>query len=343
MNKFLVFAFLNVTLFLGYAIGENTKNHYSSNIKSTAYLNSLSSKKRKKIVRDLDGNAQKLLDNGNYIEALEIYKTILSCKDLLKKQKSKYYCKIGNIYNLQNLYDLSIINYKEAQYLYPKNLEIKISMAQIHLNNSLYSLAEKLFKEVLESDSKSEVAQIGLGNIYFYQKNYQKAAFYYEQVLSNDDKYSVLKLAFCYRQLKKPSKALEILNCFTKNKKATEEIIFLVAILLMDQGDFAKAKEKFIKYLEHGGSHIFQVYLHLANIYEAENNLSKTKEFLEMANYINPNYAITNLMLARVFYKLKDINSSKKHARLAEQKSESSFVKEQSQKLVYFLDRNKFK
>jgi tetratricopeptide (TPR) repeat protein len=321
--------------------GKNFENAYLLNGKDLTYLNSMSSKKRQKSIKNLELAAQKAVNEENFNEALKIYDTILSSKDLSKKKKSKYYCEVGNIYNLQKYYDLSIMYYKEALYLYPKDLKIQVNIAQIYLKNNLYALAEDLFKEILESDKKNKPAKIGLGGIYFYQQNYPKAVFYYEQILPDGGEDIVLKLSICYRNMRNFDKALDILNDFIEKDNANGNIFFLAGLLFMDKNESAKAEENFLKSLRYDGSHIFQVYLYLARIYEFKNDLKSSQKYLKKALALDSSYAITDLMLAKNFYKLKDINSAKKSASAATRKTSSPFLKSHAQKLLNFLDNGK--
>jgi tetratricopeptide (TPR) repeat protein len=293
-------------------------------------------KNQKEKIKKLEDFALKSYNNNQYNVALYAYNKLLSFKRNSKRKKFSYYMVLGDIYCFNNNYLLGIEMYKKALSIYKKNEEINIKIANLYLKNKLYELAREFFNDVLKNNKNSIDAKRGLGNLFYLQSSYQKAIVYYEQLDFLDvDENTILKMADSYAKLNDVSKAIETLEKYAGNSHSFEVLLFL-GQLYIENNEYMKAKKVFLNlYKKHSNN--FKVCLYLANVYDLLGETSLSKHMLELSYKINSSYCITDILQAKVAYKLGHISEAKKYAHNALAKAKTVFLGNQARKYLNFL------
>ncbi|MDR2617123.1 MAG: tetratricopeptide repeat protein [Endomicrobium sp.] len=293
-------------------------------------------KNQKEKIKKLEDFALKSYNNNQYNLALYVYNKLLSFKKNSKRKEFSYYMVLGDLYCLNNNYFFGIEMYKEALSIYKKNEEINIKIANLYLRNNVYELAQEFFNEVLKNNKNSIHAKKGLGNLFYLQNSYQKAIFYYEQLgFLNADKDTILKMVDSYTNLNDISKAIEILEKYAENSESFE-ILLLLGQLYIENNEYVKAKKLFLN-LHKNYSDNFKVCLYLANVYDLLGETSLSKLMLELSYKINSSYCTTDILQAKVAYKLGLISEAKKYAHNALTKAKTVFLRNQAHKCLNFL------
>jgi tetratricopeptide (TPR) repeat protein len=341
LNKILACSIF-ITLFYSFVCGVNTDKISSSNEHFLREVNEISveietAQNEKEKIKLLEYLAEMFIKNNQYDSALEVYNELLDCKKTHKKKKFKYYVKLGDIYNLQKKYSFSLEYYKKALTLYKKNIDVRLKIGDILLKSELYNLAEKFFLEVLEIDKNSDLAKKGLGDVFYYQGVNTKAINYYNNINpENYDKETVERIVSCYRTLKNTDDAVKVLDMYMqKNKDA--ELFFLYGLLFIDKEEYLQAENMFLNAVKYDKNN-FKVHMYLAVIYDLTGEIEKAKKTTEKAYSINSSYAVVDLMLAKIYYKMQEFDNAKKHINNAYIKSKTVFVKNYAKKMLDFMN-----
>jgi tetratricopeptide (TPR) repeat protein len=296
-------------------------------------------KKHKEKIKKLEDFALKSYNNNQYNLALYAYSKLLSFKGNSKRKKFSYYMVSGDIYCFNNNYFLGIEMYKKALSIYKKNEEINIKIANLYLRNNIYELAQKIFNDVLKNNKSSIDAKKSLGNLFYLQNSYQNAIFYYEQLdFLHVDKDIILKMADSYTNLNDTSKAIKTLERYVENNESFE-ILFFLGQLYIKNNEYMKAKKLFLN-LHKNHSNNFKICLYLANVYDLLSETLLSKHMLELSYKINSSYCTTDILQAKVAYKLGLISEAKKYAHNALTKAKTVFLKNQAHKCLNFLQNN---
>jgi tetratricopeptide (TPR) repeat protein len=294
------------------------------------------SKTKKEKITVLENLAEEYMSFNKFDYAISVYNEILKLKWISKKQRFKYYVKLGDIYAIKRNYVFSIENYKKALSLYKKDIYVRIKIGDMFLKSRLYDLAENAFIEALKIDKNSNAVKKGLGDVFYEQDFYSKAVNYYNKIEYKDyDKETIIKVATCYQNLNKIDEAINILKIFAKPEET--ELIFFMGLLYMDKSEYNKAKALFLSLIENGVKN-FKLCIYLAYIYDLQGENEQAKKMFDEVFKMNPSCAVVNYILAEINYKMGNLNESKKYAKKAYSKANTIFMKAQTQKLIKFLN-----
>jgi tetratricopeptide (TPR) repeat protein len=287
----------------------------------------------------LEKRADMLVEDGQYLQAENIYKELANQKTS-KKKKFIYNIKLGDLAELGGNYSLSLDYYKKAENLYKKNIDVKYKIGDILFKSNLYTLSENAFLDALDIDKNSNYAKMRLGDIYFSQNLYQKAleryasidAYYYTaQIVSNT--------AECYKSAGKIDEALKAANDFLISNESPQ-IYFLSAVLYADKKMYKEAEEQFLRVVTLAPEN-FAARVYLAGIYLNDGDMDKAQENLDSAYKLNSSYCAIDLLYAQIACKKGKLYDARRYAHSAYMKAKSDFSKEQAQKLINFLKDKK--
>jgi len=293
-----------------------------------------SQNKKIRLTREL---AENLEQSGDSDDAIILYKDILGYDDLSKKDTFKYNVKIGDLYYYRKEYTPALNYYFAARSIYDDNMELNLKIGDSLLNNNLYTLAEKSFLDVLSQNKKSDYAKRRLGDIYLKQNMYLKAVQYYESVdRSYLNRQTVINMAVCYRNMDNYDKAIKLLTG-DSTYDDDAEISFLLGMLYYDGKKYEEAEAAFLKSIDADSGNV-SAYIYLASVYEELSELKKAEDCLDKASKINSDMAVTDLMRARISYKMKNTAAAKRYAQNAYKNAKSPFVREQAGRMIDFFN-----
>ncbi|MDR3307113.1 MAG: tetratricopeptide repeat protein [Endomicrobium sp.] len=316
---------------------EPQKDSSSSNAAAESSVEvDIVAKNKKEKLKELELLAKSFADKGFYDRAINAYNGILRWK-LPKKKLFEYYVKIGDLHSLNRNYVFSFDYYKKALHIRKKSSRIMVKIGYILLEENLFTLAEKTFLDALKTDKHSIEAKIGMGNVFYKQGIYVEALQYYDKIPKKFyDREVVKKIADCYINLNKTDQAVAILESFLKERDDSE-LIFDLGIIYMNRSDYNTAEDLFLKYLKMNNGD-FKVYVYLASLYDLKGESKKALKMFNKAYTIDSSYAVVDFMRAKVAYRSGRISEAKAYANEAYNKAKTTFVKDQIQKLVKYLN-----
>lgn len=284
---------------------------------------------------DYEKEAEALVIDKNYDGAIDIYSKLLS-QNPSKEKKYEYYLLTGDAYLSQKKYSNALSGYNSAAALYNR-YEARLKIGDTLLKSDLFTLAERSFLDVLDKNKRSDFAKRRLGDIYLKQGIYLKSLQYYESVDHFYlDRATIINMSKAYRIVGQSEKAIELVRKYLRYSDDAE-ILFMLGVLYGDIGDYNKAEENFLASIAIDGSN-YAAFLYAAAIYEGNQDLAKAKSFLLKASSLNPSIALTDLMLSRISYKMKDMTGAKKYALSAQKKADTQFMAQQAQRMVDFYN-----
>jgi tetratricopeptide (TPR) repeat protein len=329
-----IFIFTTTTLLAGEANFEATKKDSSS---ANTVSQSLIDINKKEKLKELELLAENFTNNGFYSRAINVYDNILKQK-LPKKKLFEYYVKIGDLHNLNKNYVYSLTSYQKALRIRKKSSQIFVKIGNIFLEERLFILAKKAFAQALEINKRSIEAIIGKGNVFYIQSNYAKALQYYNKIPKEFyDREIVKKAADCYINLKRNNEAVTILESFLKEHHADYELIFDLAMIYTNRRDYNMAENLFSKILK-ADTNNFKACVYLGTIYDLKGEGNKALKMFNKAYTINSSYAIVDFMRAKSAYNMGRINEAKIYANEAYNKTQNTFIKDQTQKFIKYLN-----
>ncbi|MCL2485621.1 MAG: tetratricopeptide repeat protein [Endomicrobia bacterium] len=283
--------------------------------------------------------AEKFIEKEQYSEAEDIYKDLLGANPS-KKKRFEYYLKIGDIAVLEKNYALALDYYGKAKSLYKKNVMVNSKMGDVFLMSNLYNLAERSFLEVLSVDKNYRYAKKRLGDTYFQRGLYSKALSYYEQINNaEDDKELIINMVASYRNISETDKALALVREYLSKNNAAE-IFFLSGLLHSDKKNYDLAEEDFLMSIKLDENN-FTPSIYLASIYYDAGKYKQAKFYADKAYLLNSSYAATDLLNAKISYKMKRIYDARRYAHNAFIKAKTPFMKERAQQLIAYLQEIK--
>jgi tetratricopeptide (TPR) repeat protein len=304
---------------------------------SSSIDESLSQKRNKDNIKKLEDFAESLLQNKKYDYARRIYFDLLK-EDPSKKKTFLYNVKLGDSYIEEKNYAQGLLYYEEAHNIYDDNLDIQLKIGSVLFGNALYNNAKLVFLSALKIDKKSNEAKEKLGEISFILGEYDDALKYYESIDSkNYNENMVINMLHSYHRLNQKQKAenfgetyLLVYDDFTAH--------FLMGKLYFDGKNYREAKKHFLHSIEKDVRN-FSAYLYLADIaMNYENNTDETKLFLDKAASIDSSHASLDIMYSMLYNKTGNIKEAKKYAQSANKKAKTAFSKQESQKLLEYLN-----
>jgi Tfp pilus assembly protein PilF len=100
----------------------------------------------------------------------------------------------------------------------------------------------------------------------------------------------------------------------------------LYGLLFIDKEEYLQAENMFLNAIRYGKNN-FKAHMYLVAIYDLTGEIEKAKKAAEKAYSINSFYAVVDLMLAKICYKMQEFDSVKKHVNNAYIKAKTVFVK----------------
>ncbi len=282
----------------------------------------------------------------NYEKLIPIAKNILNFK-LSKKEKYNVYFNLAKAYlNINKLQD-AVSWGLEAEYLYPKKIEIKLLLGTIYKNNRLYELAIEKYKSCLDLSKDNIEALINLGHIYYFLENYKISLSYFQKAesllrgkkkhLSVDD---YICMAISAKEIGSINQAQDILeNIEIKNKRAS----LLLSQIYLSKQELEKAQDELIPYVYKEDTDI-EVYCNLAKLYILSKKFNHAKDLLlyfESKNN-NKSFEAIDVLLVETLYniygnKQKALNKLKHISNY----TDSKYIQTILQKIIAFEESTK--
>lgn len=156
-----------------------------------------------------------------------------------------------------------------------------------------------LLLAALEKKPQDPYLLYQLGKSYFMEEDYQGACRYFEEVLSIDvdpelEYVQDLVESYGYSLINSEQyeKALQLLNVYEEFSK-TADFIFLIALILMNNGHFQEAIEQFLKAVDTDrycmeGVNSYLAYYNIGVIYECTDNLQQAKDYYKKCKSYGP-------------------------------------------------------
>ena len=268
------------------------------------------------------------VNTKRYSEIISVANELLEYK-LSKKERYTVYYNLALSYKKYKKYEAAIEAAQEAEYLYPKKIDIKILMGEIYTDNSLYELAVNKFKNILELDNKHVTASINLGNIYKLQRIYKQALEYYKKAMSLRENLSAevyINAAACCKEAGSIDEAISILkNLKTQNKESS----LLLADIYKNKKDFANAKDMLVPYV-YGKDFDLKIYCNLAEIYIFSKNYEEAEKLLlyYKDKSKKKNVEAVDFLLAEVYYMTKENKKATKILNNILKYTKSDYIKD---------------
>lgn len=249
------------------------------------------------------------INTKDYEKIVPISQDLLNFK-LSKKEKYTIYFNLAKAYqNLQTLEEA--VNYAlEAEYLYPKKMEVKLLLGNLYKDNRLYELATAKFSECLDLSSRNIEALINLGEIYNIQENYKASLKYYEQAkeLADNNKYinltidNYINMAKSAKEIGFIEQAQSILESIEDKNK---DVSLLLANIYHSKHEFDKAIRKLTPFIYREDTDI-EIYCKLAQLYLLSKRYTDAEDLLLYFKGRNTNntFEVIDLLLVEALYKM---------------------------------------
>lgn len=243
--------------------------------------------------------------NVKYYEQVTSLANELLDHKLSKKSKYSVYYNTANAYLKLKKYELAVEMAQEAEYLYPKKLEIKLLLGNIYKDNNLHELAITQFNECLDLDYNNIEALIKLGEIYNLQENYKTSLDYYKKAEKQTTNLSItdyINMAISAKEIGLIEQAQDILeNIKDRNKKAS---LLLVSIYRSKQ-EFDKAIKELTPFVYKEDTDI-EIYCNLAQLYLLSKKYNEAKELLLYfkSKNENENFESIDLLMVEALYNI---------------------------------------
>ncbi len=334
-------SFLLILIFLSVAFGTSftaDKNAVNEDVLINNLQVAKSKNEKEKSLKELFYyyvNMKRWNDIINISEDLLKYK-------LTKKEKYNVYYNLAIAYMNNRRFESAIDVAREAEYLYPKKIDIKMLMGRIYRDNRLYELAIMKFKNVLDLDRGHVTALINLGDIYRILKNYKAALEYYTKAIKlrkNLAEEVYVNTAVSYKEFGKLDDAADVLkNIKGKNKSAA----LLLAEIYKIKQDFLKAEKILLPYV-YGKEVDIEVYCKLAELYLISKNCTEAKNLLTFykSKIKNKNVEVVDFLLAEAYYGLNERKKAMKIMDDIFKYSKSDYIKDIMEKTIKFVKLKK--
>jgi tetratricopeptide (TPR) repeat protein len=243
-----------------------------------------------------------------YEKIIPIAQKLLNFK-LSKKEKYIVFFNLAKAYLNTNKLQDAVAYGLEAEYLYPKKIEIKLLLGMIYKNNRLYELAIEKYKNCLDLSKDNIEALINLGYIYNFQENYKISLSYFQKAesllkgkknhLSIDD---YICMAISAKEIGLINQAQDILeNIEIKNKKAS----LLLSQIYLSKQELEKAQDELIPYVYKEDTDI-EIYCNLAKLYILSKKFNHAKDLLLYFESKNDNksFEAVDVLLVETLYNI---------------------------------------
>ncbi len=333
-----VIFFLAVLFFVTDYSAASVKNVVTEEMLSYDVKTAKTKNKKEKALKNL---FYYYVDNKRYDDIIEISDSLLEYK-LTKKEKYNLYYNLTTAYRSKKKFEAAIEAAQEAEYLYPKKIDIKMLMGKIYTDNSLYELAANKFKSVLELDDEHVSALTNLGNVYKLQENYKQALKYYEKAMSIRKNLLVevyVNMAVSYKEIGNRDEAINILKNL---KEQNKESSLLLADIYKTKKDFAKAREALSPYVYQKDVDLeicckqAELCLFSKDYHEAKNILLFYKDKTKKKNV-----EVIDFLLAEAYYMAGDKKEAIKILNNILKYTKSEYFKDTAKKVMTFEKVNK--
>lgn len=267
-------------------------------------------------------------------DVINMSNDLLKCK-LTEREKYTVYYNLAVAYLFNKKFEAAIDAAQEAEYLYPKKIDVKMLMGEIYRDNSLYELAITKFKDVLSLDEKHVTASINLGNIYRMQENYKEALKYYTKAIelrNNLPKDVYINTAVSYKEIGMYGEAIEVLkNVKGKNKSAA----LILADIYQTKQNFSKAKNTLQPYV-YGRNLDLEIYCKLAELCILSKDYNEAKKLMLFykGKTKNKNTEIVDFLLAETYYETNDKKNAVKIMNNILKYTKSNYIKDMVRKTL---------
>lgn len=256
-----------------------------------------------------------------YYTNVKYYEQIVSLADellefrLSKKSKYSIYYNTANAYLQLKKYEKAVEMAQEAEYLYPKKLEIKLLLGNIYKDNNLRELAITQFKECLELDHNNIEALTKLGEVYNLQENYKTSLEYYKQAekqanitknkdLSTNDYFN---MAISAKEIGFIEQAQDILESI---KNRNKDVSLLLVSIYRSKQEYDKGIKELTPFVYKEDTDL-EIYCNLAQLYLLSKKYDEAKDLLLYFKSKNEKIEIIDLLLVEALY---DIHGDKQKA-----------------------------
>jgi len=123
---------------------------------------------------------------GNYQETIKLMKDF-TLKDAPKRRIKRAYDLIAKSYIAMQEYDKALLTLNEALEFYPKDLDLRLSLAEVYFLCDLNSRAIEEYTYILEQDKNNAKANLGLARAMLKEGVYGKACNYFKQYVDLTD------------------------------------------------------------------------------------------------------------------------------------------------------------
>lgn len=197
-------------------------------------------------------NAKKAYAQGNYEEAIKLFKTVTEKRLSPSIDKESYYL-LGQSYEFTNQRDQAMITYRFATALYPADIPLNYRKGKLYYEMELFDQAKESFLSVLKTDSCHADTHTLLADVYMKTGFFNQASDHYFEALKNIpvldlylwDKYA--KALMRQRRFEEAEDAINFMLKFNKNNPdfwvMLSDISFARGLINQSVSEIAKAEE----------------------------------------------------------------------------------------------------
>lgn len=179
---------------------------------------------------------------GNYQETIKLMKDF-TLKDAPKRRIKRAYVLIADSYIAMEEYDKAMLTLSEALEFYPKDIDLRLSLAKVYFLCDLNTRAIEEYKIVLEQDKDNQEATLGLAKAMLKEGFYSKACDYFKKYVKATNTQDA-DIYYSYAQSHYLANnfvpALE-LALISFEQKQTPDTKLLIAKIYKSQGKIEKA------------------------------------------------------------------------------------------------------
>ena len=179
---------------------------------------------------------------GNYQETIKLMKDF-TLKDAPKRRIKRAYVLIAKSYISMEEYDKAMLTLNEALEFYPKDKDLRLSLAEVYFLCDLNSRAIEEYRIVLNQDKNNQQAILGLARAMLKEGFYSKACEYFKKYvkMTNTQEADVYyDYAQSHYLANNFAPALE-LALISFEQKQTPDTKLLIAKIYKSQGKLEKA------------------------------------------------------------------------------------------------------
>jgi len=218
---------------------------------------------------------------------------------------------LGRAYHAQRDYKAARAAFEQALVLEPGFVPAQMNLANIDLQEGDRASAEQRYRAVLKQDEGNLQALLALAKMAFEQGQKEEARQYLLQAQSShpDDIKSALLLVELYRQEQDTNRALDLAQRVGKAHPRNPGVLKVLARAQLDAGEIDAAISSLQTLAEVTPSSA-QVHYEIALLYLRQKNKAATRESIERALELRPDYPAAQLSLGRIAIVDKDYTAA---------------------------------